>query len=168
MSQVEPEDLQPVLPGCEIRLTGVAAGGVSWKTCRHDQMGPGSEELEPRLIADLHPPACQQCHSTGQICQLTSLREVELRAGRTHLVVKVMENREFLLTDVAMLRLDRLAKAIILCFLLLECSRGKHIRARKYRLPAHGPDPGSFQCLFLAPNFFGLFAPDAGPDQLTS
>jgi hypothetical protein len=78
-----------------------------------------------------------------------------------------MKNREFFLADVAVLRLHWLAKVLVLCFLLLEFRWRKYIRAREYRLPAHGPDSGAFQRLFLAANLLCLFAPDAGPDQLT-
>src|SRR5918995_60678 len=137
MPQVEPEDLQSVPPLPEVALSGIASSRVTRKTCRHDQVRAGSEELEAGLIPDLDPATGQQCHSSTQVRQLTSLAVVELGAGGTHLVVEVMENSVLLLAYIAVLRLDRLPGGPLFFVLLLEAPRRKQHPAREYPLAAH-------------------------------
>ena len=61
----------------------------------------GAQQLEARLVADLHPPARQQRDAAAQVGELRALAEVQLRAGRAELVVEMVDLRILLLADVA-------------------------------------------------------------------
>ena len=100
-TQIESECLQPMTPPFEVGLGRVAFSGIAREASRNDQLRARPQELETRLVTDLHAPAGQQRHSASQIRELRALGEVELRAGGTHLIVKVMDHRIFLLADVA-------------------------------------------------------------------
>ena len=73
-------------------------------------MGPATQKLESRPIADLHPAAGEQCDAASQVSQFRSFAEVELGTRRTHLVIEMVNQRVFLLANVAVLRLDGFAR----------------------------------------------------------
>ena len=78
-----------------------------------------------------------------------------------------MEQNEFLLADIAVLRLHCLSKIGIAHNLsLLELWGREHIRTGEYRLPAQGSDPGLFQGPLLSPDFFRLAPSGAGSHEL--
>src|SRR5205814_10067468 len=89
----------------EVRLLRIARGAVARKARRDDRMRAAAQQLEPRLVADLHAAARQQCDAAFQIRELGPLPIIQLRARRTKLIVEVMNLRELRLAHVAMLPL---------------------------------------------------------------
>ena len=63
-----------------------------------------AQQLEARLVANLHAAARQQRHASAQVGQLRAFAEVEGRALRTELIVEVMNQRILLLADVTVLQ----------------------------------------------------------------
>ncbi len=108
--QVEPEDLQPLAPLLEVVLARVPLGRVAGEARGHDQVRAGAQELDPRLVADLDPPAGEECDPAAQVGGLRPLGEVEVGALGAELVVERMDLAVELLADVAVLRLDDLAE----------------------------------------------------------
>ena len=80
--QVEAEDLEPVAPDVEVGLLRVPGRRVPRKPRRHDQRGPGPQQLDPGLVADLHPPAREQRDPAGEVGGLGPLGVVEVAARR--------------------------------------------------------------------------------------
>src|SRR5687767_10555189 len=105
MAQVEAEDLEAMTPFSKVRLTGVTRRRIPWEARSHDQVRTAAQQLESRLVADLHAPAGEQRDAATEIGQLGALTEVQLRARRTQLIVEVMNQRVLLLADVAVLEL---------------------------------------------------------------
>ena len=105
VAQVEAEDLQPVAPVGKIRFARVARGGIARKARRHDQLRTAAQQLEPRLVPDLHAAARQQRNTTAQVSDLSALAEIELRACGAQLVVEVMDLDVLFLADIAVLQL---------------------------------------------------------------
>jgi hypothetical protein len=105
-------------PHSEVRLLRIAQGRVARETGRDDQLRAGPQQLDARLVTDLHPSAGEQRHASAQIRQFGALAEIQLRARRTELVVEVMNRRVILFADVTVLRLDDLAELRIVLHLL--------------------------------------------------
>ena len=93
VAQIEAVDLEPVLPVGEIGLLRVAGGRVAREPRRHDQVGAGAEQLDPGLVADLHPAARQHRDAALEVGGLRPLGEVELGARRAELVVEGCSSR---------------------------------------------------------------------------
>ena len=143
VAQIEAEDLEPGDPELEVGLLRIPGRGVTRKSRRHDQLRAGTEELDSGLIADLHPPARQQRHTSPQICRLRPLAIVEVAARRTQLVVERMHLEVVLLADVAVLRCDQLSLlGVVADGFLLEAGRREHVGRREHRLLAQHPDAG--------------------------
>ncbi len=124
--QVEPEDLEPISPDVEVGLLRVARRRVAREAGRHDQMGARTQQLDARLVADLHTAAGQEGHPAGEVGSLGALAEVELGALRAQLVVERVDLGVAPLADVAVLRLDDLAEpGIALDVDLLEVRRAR-------------------------------------------
>jgi hypothetical protein len=141
MAEVEAEDLEPVRPLTEVRFLRIAHCRVAREACRDDEMGARAQQLEPGLIPDLHASAGQQRHPAAQVGKLGALREVELRARRTELIVEVMDDRVLLFTDVTVLQLPG-SWLITMEILRRESPRGKHIGRREYGFAAKRSDSG--------------------------
>ncbi len=62
-----------------------------------------TQQLEPRLVADLDAPAGEQGDAPSQVGQFRAFAEIELCAGRAQLVVEVVDELVLLFADVAML-----------------------------------------------------------------
>ena len=90
VTQIEPEDFQAVAPCGEVGLAGVAQCRVARKASGDDHVRTGAEQLDPGLVADLHPAAGEQRHPTVQVGRLGPFGEIELGALRAHLVVEVV------------------------------------------------------------------------------
>src|SRR3989442_1312425 len=105
VAQIEGEDLESVLPVGEVGLGRVALRAIARKARGDDQVRARPQQLDPRLIPDLDAAARQQRHTAAKIGQLGPFREIELRARRAELIVKVMNDGVLLLTDIAMLQL---------------------------------------------------------------
>jgi hypothetical protein len=113
-------DREAVTPVGKIIFPGVAGGRVLGKAGRHDQLSATSEQLDARLIADLHTPAREERDPTAQIRQLAPLSIVQLRARRAHLIVEVVDLRERRLAPVAVLWPDSLGDRVV-AGLALSC-----------------------------------------------
>ena len=120
VAQVEPEDLEPVAPVAEVRLARVPGRGVAREARRDDQLRPCPQQLDPRLVADLHAAAGEQRHAAAQVGRLGALAEVEVAARHAELVVERVQLDVVLLADVTVLRHDRLPELGIVDVDLLE------------------------------------------------
>src|SRR6478735_1683457 len=98
--------------------------------CAHPQ------QLEAGLVADLHASAGEQRRAAGQVGELGALREVEVAAGGTELVVEVMKGGVLLLADVAVPLLHRLAEVGVVDVGLLEPLGREDVRRVEHGLPA--------------------------------
>ena len=105
VAQVEPVDLEAVLPLREVALARVALGGVVGKARGGDHLAAGAQDLERGLEADLHPRARDHRHAAVQRGGLEALVVVEGRAVRAQRVVEEMKPGEVRLADVAALGL---------------------------------------------------------------
>ena len=93
VAQIEAEDLQPMAPLREVRLRGIARRRVAREARGDDELRAGAQQLDARLVADLHAPAGEQRDAPAQVGRLGALAEVQLRAGRAELVVEVVDRR---------------------------------------------------------------------------
>ena len=109
MPEVEPEHLEPLAPVGEVGLARVAGGAVAREPRRDDQLRPRPEQLDPGLVADLHPPAGEQRDAPAEVGALAALRKVEVAARAAELVVERVHLDVVPLADIAVLRLDHLA-----------------------------------------------------------
>src|SRR6185436_20090293 len=144
--QVEAEDLEPVLPVLEVRLPRVSRRRVAREAGRHDQVRTGAEELDPGLVADLHPSARQQRDAAAQVGGLRALAEVEVAALRAELVVERVQLAVLALADVAVVRLEALASLRGILVLL----RREDVRRREHRPLAEDADAGLRAQLLVA------------------
>ena len=67
VAEVEAEHLEPVTPVVEVGLPCVPQRGVAREAGGHDQLGAGTEELDPGLIPDLHPTTGEQRDPSAQV-----------------------------------------------------------------------------------------------------
>src|SRR5436190_1253824 len=119
-------------PLFEVGFRCVTHRRVARKPCGYDELSARTQQFYPRLITDLHAPAREQRNAPAQIRRLRALAEIQLRARRTKLVVKVMDGGVILFADVATLRLDHFAEVwIIFDLVLLEILRRKNVRRRE-------------------------------------
>ena len=143
VAQVEPEDLEPVAPVVEVRLARVPGRGVAREARRDDQLRAGAQQLDPRLVADLHAAAGEQRDAAAQVGGLGALAEVEVAARQAELVVERVQLDVVLLADVAVLRLDRLPElGVVLDVDLLEPGRREDVGRGVDRLLAQNADAG--------------------------
>ena len=160
VAQVEPEDLEPVAPLVEVGLLRVAIRGIAREARGDDELRARPQQLDPRLVPDLHAPAGEQRDAAREVGGLRALAVVELAAGGTQLVVEGMDVAVELLADVAVLRLDDLAElGIVVHLRLLELRRWKDVRRREDRLLAQHPDPGLREHALVALELRGLLLP---------
>ena len=131
MAQIEPEDLQAMSPFGEVWFLRVALGRIPGETGGDDEMGPATQELEPGLIADLHPATGEQCDAAAQVSQFGALAEVQLGAGGAHLVIKMVNQRVLLLANVTMLRLDGLAGGGLILMSIVRHERFGRVDVRR-------------------------------------
>ena len=145
VAQVQAEHLEAVAPLAEIRLLGVTRGGIARETRGDDQRRPRAQQLQASLVTNLHPAAGEQRHAPAQVGGFGALVEIELGAGRAHLVVEVVDARVLLLAHVAVLRLDGLAHGVV-GDLVHRRLRGREIvRRREHRLAAQLADAGGVE-----------------------
>ena len=101
----------------------------------------GAEQFDAGLITDFDAPAGEQGHAPAQIRQLGALAEIQFRARRAKLVVKMVDGRIILLADIAILRFDHLAKIRVpRDFLLHEAGRGENIGRGEHFFAPQLPD----------------------------
>ena len=173
--QVEAEDLQPVAPLLEVRLPRVAGGGVAREAGGDDQGGSRAEQLDPGLVADLHPSAREERHPAGEVRRLRALHEVEVSARRAELVVEVVHLRELRLADVAVPGIvDVLALGVRLAgpeVVRLEVVRRDVLRwedvgGREHGLRPEPADAGLGEHRLVPRQLVGPLPPLTGPDPL--
>jgi hypothetical protein len=75
--------------------------GVAREARGDDHFGAGAQELDRRVVADLHPGAGDEHDPAAQVGGLLALGEVERRTRRAQLIVEVVELEELGLADVA-------------------------------------------------------------------
>ena len=92
------------------------------------------------MITDLHASAGQEGDAATKVCQFGSLVEIELCTRRTHLIVEMMNGRELLFADVAVLRIQRF-RVFLRTFSLVKIRRRKDIGACEHGLPSKSPNP---------------------------
>ena len=136
VAHVETEDFQAMSPLAEIRLLRVTARRIARKASGHDEPRTGAQKFETGLIADLHASTGEQRDAAIQVGQFGPFVEIELRAWWTHLIVKMVDGREFLFLNVAMLRI------YLRWFTLIEIRRWKDVRRREHGFPSKGPNSG--------------------------
>ena len=144
----------------EIGLRGITRRRVARETRGDDEMRARAQQLQAGLIADLHAPAGQQRHAAGQVRRLRPLREIQLRAGGTELVVEMMDRLIVLLADVAVPRLRQHPRLVA-----PVGSEQKVVRRREHRLPAQLADPGRGEHLLRLLRQRRLAQPRAGLHQ---
>ena len=160
VAQVEAEDLEPVAPLLEVGLGGVAGRGVAREARRHDQLRAGAEQLDPGLVADLHPAAGEERHPVPSGRPSPTACVVEVPARGAELVVERMDADVVLLADVAVLRLDDLAElGIAFDVGLLEPVGREDVRRREHRLLAQHADAGLGEHRLVAPSLRRLLDP---------
>ena len=109
MPQIEPVDRQPVAPLREVLLGRVAAGRVVGEAGGHEHPRAGAEELDRRLVADLHPCAGDQRGPSREVAGPVAALEVELATVDAEVIVEVVERPVLGLADVAIARRVQLA-----------------------------------------------------------
>ena len=144
VAQVEPEDLEPVAPLVEVGLLRVASRRVAREAGRDNQAGTRTKQLDPRLVADLDPPAGEERDPAGEIGGLGALGEVEVAAGDAKLVVERVERVVGLLADVtAPPAVEAARDGLVVDLVLLEAGRRLDVGGRVDGLLAQDADPGS-------------------------
>ena len=170
VAQIESKNFQPMPPLGEIRLGRITGRCVAREACADDELHPGAQQLDARLITDLHAPAGQERHAPAQIRRLGALAEIQIAARRAKLVVEMMNRRVVLLADVAILRLDDFAEIrVALNILLRELDERNQIRRGEDFFPAQLANPGFIEFGLVPLNFlrfalahFGLHQPPPG------
>ena len=140
VTQIEAEDLEPIAPVVEVGLLRVPGRRVPRKPRRHDQRGSGSQQLDPGLVADLHPSAREQRDAAAEVGGLGPLGVVEVAAREAELVVERVDLDVALLADVAVLEIDHLSALGVVDLALHEVVRREHVRRREHRLLAQDAD----------------------------
>ena len=67
VTEVESEHLESVAPLGEVRLGGIPRRGVTREAGGDDERSTASQQFDARLVADLHPPAREQCDRAGEV-----------------------------------------------------------------------------------------------------
>jgi hypothetical protein len=106
VAQIQAEDFQPMTPLREVWFLSVALCRIARKTRGDDELRSASEQFQAGLVADFDTSSSEQGHAPAQVGEFGPLGEIELGAGRTHLVVEVMDDGVLLFAHVTVLRLD--------------------------------------------------------------
>ena len=149
VAQVEAEDLETIAPVGEVGLGGVASRSVAGKAGDDDQRRAAAQQLDACLVADLHAAAGEQGHRAGQVGEFGPLREVELGAARTELVVEVVDLAVVRLADVAVLFVHGLSVRRFVDVVLHEVRRRYRVGSREHRLVAKRADPCAGEHAFV-------------------
>ena len=157
VTQIQTEHLQAMAPFCEVRLLRVTRGGVAREAGGDDQLRTGAQQFQAGLIADLDPSTGQQGNASVQVGKFVAFGEIEVCTRRAQLVVEVMQQRVFLLANVAV---QQLAGFLRRDFRRSQGGRGQGrreiIRCGEYRLAAQFTDAGLIEHGFGAAHGFGI------------
>jgi len=145
VAQVQAEDLEPVPPLAEIGLLGVTCRRVAREARGDDQRGAGAQQLQAGLVADLDAAAGEQRDAAAEVGGLGALEEIEVAAGRAHLVVEVVDARVLFLAHVAVLRLERFAHGPVGDLVHGLVGRREVVRRGEHRLAAQLADAGGIE-----------------------
>jgi len=163
VAQVEAEHLEVVAPVGEVRFARVPARAVAGKPSGDDQLRPGAQQLDPRLITDLDATAGEERYAAAKVSDFASLGEVEVAASVAELVVERVHLNEVLFADVTVLRLDDLARlARRLTVLLNEPARRLEVRRREDGPVAQQPQTGIGKDLLVVGSPLRLLAAPHG------
>ncbi len=153
VSKIQPDDLEPIAPVAEVGLLRVAQRSIAREPGSDNQPRTRTQQLQPRLVPDLHPSAGQQSDAPTQVGQLGPRGKVRRPARRTQLIVEGVDLGVGLLADVThALDLGPLAEPGMR---LLE-PRRRRIRRGDKRPAAVGADPGLVEHGFLVQHALGL------------
>ncbi|CEE58696.1 exported hypothetical protein [Xanthomonas citri pv. citri] len=161
MAQVQPEYLQAMTPLREVRLLRIARGRIARKARGDNQLRTGAQQLQPRLVPDLDAPAGQQGDAPAQVCGFGALEEIQLRTGRAHLVVEMMQLGEFLLAHIAVAQLGRVrglrrGSGVFAVVGIVQAGgmRREIVRRAEHRFASQCADTALFQQGFGLAHFF--------------
>ena len=101
VAQVDAVDQEPVAPGLEVRLAGVAGRGVVREAGAGHHGAAGAQQQDGRLVADLHPGPGDQGHAAPQVRRGPPPGLVLVAAGRAELVVEAVDAAVLPLAHVA-------------------------------------------------------------------
>ena len=143
VAQVEPEDLEPIAPLLEVGLLRVAVRRIAREAGGDDQLGARPQQLDPRLVADLHAPAGEQRDATAKVGGLRALAEVEVaaRAGTAGRRTGGCRGRAACRRSSAAARRPRGTRVVVHVG-LLELGGREDVGRREHRLLAQHADPG--------------------------
>ena len=157
VAQIQTKNFQAVPPLLEIRLGGVAHGGIARETGGDDKLRPGAQQFDAGLVTDLHAAAGEQRHAPTQVGGFSALEKIQFRTRRTKLIVEMMDLRVIFFADVTILRFDRFVEiGIVGDFLRLADLRRKIIRRGKNGFAAQFADAGLMQLFVVRVFFLGL------------
>ena len=160
MAEVETKYLQAVSPFCEVRLGGVALRRIAREAGRDDEMRARAEELDACLIPDFDAATREQGDPACEVRELAPLEEIQLRANRAELVVKVMDPRVILFADIAILRFENLFEIGVRRLGLRVGGGRRQVRCGKDRFAAQFADAGLVEHFVIGLALAGLsFAP---------
>ena len=129
-------------------------------------MGAGSQQPNARLVADFDASAGEQRDAPVQIRRLGALAEIQIGAFRAKLVVEMVEGRVVLLADIAVLRLDLIAKIRVIFDLARLDGRGRQgIGRGEHRAAAQFPDAGLIEDALFPLQFLDLALAYPGFDK---
>jgi hypothetical protein len=74
VAQVEPVDLEALAEVVEVGLAGEAHCGVTREARGHDHPRAGAQQLDGRLVADLHARPGDERHAAAQVGGLRALQ----------------------------------------------------------------------------------------------
>ncbi len=141
VAQVESEHLESVTPLGEVGLGCVPCRSVTRETGGHDERDTASQQLDSRLVTDLHPPARQERDPAGEVGELAAFGVVELGALRAQLVVEVVHLVVLGLADVTVLRFDGFAVRGLVDVVLHETAGGVDVGGGEHGLFAQRANP---------------------------
>ena len=134
VAQVEAEHFEPVTPLGEVGLCRITRRCVTRKAGGDDERGTAPQQLDPRLVPDLHAPAGQERHPAGEVRELAAFRVVELGTLGAQLIVEVVHLVVLGLADVTVLRFDGFAVPGLVDVVLHEPGGGIHVGGGEHGL----------------------------------
>ncbi|MNM76714.1 hypothetical protein D3C81_885450 [compost metagenome] len=152
VAQIQSVHLQTMTPNGEVGFFRITCRRVTRETRGDDQFRTGTQQLQPRLVADLDATTSEQRHAPAQVCSLGALDVVQIGADRAHLIVEMMQLGELLLADIAVTQLGRMHRFsrsggtfAVVRVMQPRCVRREIVRRAEHRLATQGADAGLFE-----------------------
>src|SRR5215467_4086887 len=156
MPQIQAEDFQAMAPLCKVWLASVTGCGVTWKACRHNEVGSGTQQPDASLVTDLYASASEQGNPTTQISRFGAFAIVQVRAFRAKLVVKMMKIRIMAFADVTVLLLTMFPKLRVFDLFRLERRSRKRVGSGEHQPTTQFSDAGLIQNLLFSLQFLSF------------